>query len=1005
MEHNLILAGVGGQGILTIARAISIAALRRGMHLKQAEVHGMAQRGGAVQSHLRIADQPIHSDLIPVGQADLILAVEPLEALRYVQYLKEGGAIVASSNAYVNIENYPPIEPLLDRIARFPRHALVHADRLARAAGAARTANAVMLGAVSPFLAFDPLELEAALAEMFEQKGEAVLTANRRAFRFGRNAVSAYLDALRRGGSPREARHWIDSLSPEHLAAEGDLDATGFEGAYVGAGLSAAELHAVARVLDAVDEQGRTRLFEHEVYQLVEVVGAISPPRHIFVPRGDVLSEQDHARFPGEQIVLKIVSPDVVHKTDANGIVFLKNELTDVNRAIERLVERHDATAQVDGVLVAEFVERTQPGFGNELFAGIRTTREFGPVIAAGLGGIDTEYLASKMLPGLAVAKAAAQEVDAEEFFALFQKTAAYDILAGRARGRRRMVPDGELLRCFDAFIAIARHFCVDRGPEQAALVELEVNPFAFRRQHMVPLDGRGLLGQAARAARSRPLDKVRALLEPKSVAVLGVSKSAMNFGRIILNNVKKCDPARPLWVIKEGEERIDGVPCCPSVGAAPRDIDLLVIAAAGEQLPAIAEEVVSSGRVRSAILIPGGVGEKEGTGDLMARVRDAIQGGRGREDGGPVFIGPNSMGVQSRPGGYDTFFIPQAKLDSRWGAPAKRVALISQSGAFLVSRLSNLERLDPAFAISIGNQIDVTVSDLVAVVGARDDVDVLGVYVEGFNDLDGLAFLSAVKQVAASGRIVVFYKAGRTEEGRSAAAGHTASVAGDYDVCLAAVANAGALVVETFKEFEQLIELATAMHNKEVGGLRVGAVSNAGFEAVAMADRIIDSRYRLEMAPLSPASETRLREVLVRHKLDRLVDPRNPLDLTPMAQDAAFEDAVQVMIDSPEVDAVVVSVVPVTPALLTIEAELSRPESIALRLPRLFQAAEKPVITVIDSGSLYDAMASRIREAGVPVFRTCDQAIRSLGRYLWHRSPPRPEAPARALRAERPEQ
>src|SRR5512136_315151 len=130
MEQNLILAGVGGQGILSIARAISIAALRHSLHIKQAEVHGMSQRGGAVQSHLRIADHELFSDLIPTGQADLIFAVEPLEALRYVQYLREDGVLVVSTNAFVNIDNYPAIEQVLERIAAFPRHVLLDADGL-----------------------------------------------------------------------------------------------------------------------------------------------------------------------------------------------------------------------------------------------------------------------------------------------------------------------------------------------------------------------------------------------------------------------------------------------------------------------------------------------------------------------------------------------------------------------------------------------------------------------------------------------------------------------------------------------------------------------------------------------------------------------------------------------------------------------------------------------------------------------------------------------------------
>ena len=187
MKQNVILAGVGGQGILTIAQAISTAALKRGLHVKQAEVHGMAQRGGGVQSHLRLSDQEIYSDLIPTGQLDLLISVEPLESLRYLHYLSEGGALVSSVNAFVNIGNYPPIESVLDRVADHPRHVLIDADRIGRAAGSGRAANIAILGASSLFMDIEANDLEEAVAEMFARKGERVVEVNRRALRRGRH--------------------------------------------------------------------------------------------------------------------------------------------------------------------------------------------------------------------------------------------------------------------------------------------------------------------------------------------------------------------------------------------------------------------------------------------------------------------------------------------------------------------------------------------------------------------------------------------------------------------------------------------------------------------------------------------------------------------------------------------------------------------------------------------------------------------------------------------------
>ncbi|HNQ22007.1 MAG TPA: acetate--CoA ligase family protein [Phycisphaerae bacterium] len=737
-----------------------------------------------------------------------------------------------------------------------------------------------------------------------------------------------------------------------------------------------------------VYQSGRRLLFEHEVYRLLELVGAVAPPRYYFVQKGEQITAQTLDCFPGDKVVLKVVSPDIAHKSDVGGVVFAPKDIETVNREIRQLVEAQGAGgARVAGVLVVEYVQRTDAGFGQELFIGIRSTREFGPIIAAGLGGIHTEYLAAKMKPGQAVAKALAVDTTPEQFMELFQKTAAYDVLAGRARGRQRIVSDGDLLRCFRAFIAVARRFCVDRGEEGPDVQEIEVNPFAFSRLRMIPLDGHGALATATKALPARPATKIEALVEPRSIALVGVSTKRANFGRIILKNLLDCGfPKDRLFVVREGEKEIDGVGCVPSIAALPGKVDLLVVATGAEAIPDVMQQTIDSRKIASVILIPGGMGETEGTQGLEAKVREMIVASRQQPDGGPIVLGGNCMGVRSRPGHYDTFFIPPHKLDPRRHVPPRRAALISQSGAFIISRMSNLEALDPTIAISLGNQIDATVSDMLRAVGDRDDMDCIGVYVEGFNPLDGLAFVRSVQEVTAAGKVVVFYKAGRTDPGRAATAGHTASVAGDYDVCQTAVANAGAIVTDTFKEFEQVLELATALHGKEVGGVRIGAISNAGFETVGMADNIHGARFEAELPALSEATARRVAERLAKFKLDGLVNVRNPLDMTPMANEDAFEACIRAFIEDPGTDAVLVGFVPLTPQMLTTEEEIAKPGSLADRLPALLAESRKPVVAVIDSGRPYDAFARRLRDGAVPVFRTCDEAMRSLGRYLAHR-------------------
>lgn len=185
MKHDIILAGVGGQGILTIATVVGFAAVARGWHLKQAEVHGMSQRGGDVQSHLRLSDKPIHSDLIPFGKADMILSVEPMEALRYLPYLSPQGWVIANSVPFNNIAKYPDLDSIHANIKSIKNHILIDADAMAKELKASRSMNMVMLGAASKHIGFTQEELETAITTIFARKGEAIVAANLRAFRAG----------------------------------------------------------------------------------------------------------------------------------------------------------------------------------------------------------------------------------------------------------------------------------------------------------------------------------------------------------------------------------------------------------------------------------------------------------------------------------------------------------------------------------------------------------------------------------------------------------------------------------------------------------------------------------------------------------------------------------------------------------------------------------------------------------------------------------------------------
>lgn len=186
MKSDIILAGVGGQGILSIAATIGMAALENHLKLKQAEVHGMSQRGGAVQSHLRISENEIASDLIPQGKADLIISVEPMESLRYLPWLSEKGWVVTNTTPFVNIPDYPDMKLLLDEIEKLPHHIALNADEMARQIKSPRSSNIVMLGAASPFLDLPYESLEVGIRKIFSRKGEKVVQFNLEALKAGK---------------------------------------------------------------------------------------------------------------------------------------------------------------------------------------------------------------------------------------------------------------------------------------------------------------------------------------------------------------------------------------------------------------------------------------------------------------------------------------------------------------------------------------------------------------------------------------------------------------------------------------------------------------------------------------------------------------------------------------------------------------------------------------------------------------------------------------------------
>ncbi|PWL61406.1 MAG: CoA-binding protein [Desulfovibrionaceae bacterium] len=781
------------------------------------------------------------------------------------------------------------------------------------------------------------------------------------------------------------------------------------------------EYQAITELFRKAAQEGRGFLYEYEVYNLLALSGSETPPRCAFIPKNARPVEEEIMALPGERAVLKIVSPAIVHKTEVGGVRIVPKTPDHVRSAVRRMlsevperyaewIERNSRTAPVayqglngetlrdavagdlQGVLQVQFMPPDSSAFGNELIVGLRRTREFGMVISAGLGGTDTELYAERFRKGQAIVAALTDMTDGRAFFELYRRTVSYRKLAGLTRGQRRIVTDEQLIECFESFIRLGNHFSGNNPNVPFVIDELEINPFTFTDYLMVPLDGMCRFSLPGERSAERPIGKIDRLLHPRNIGIVGVSATRRNFGRIILENILAAgfDPEHVV-IVREGGNDSSGIRCVSGLEELPGPLDLFIVAIGAPQVPALADEIIKRGAAHSVMLIPGGLGETEESRDMAARMKERITEAHGRGDGGPVFLGANCMGVISRPGRYDTWFIPAAKMQTCRDreSPPRRVAIFSQSGAFLLNRFSQTPELRPAYLVSLGNQTDLTLGDMMRYFRDSDKADVIAVYAEGFRDLDGLAFARAVREAVRAGKQVVFYKAGRTPEGRSATSGHTASLAGDYMVCENCIREAGAMVARSFTEFQDLILLADAFSSMTPGGRRLGAISGAGFEAVGMADSIQSDDYSMSFGQCSEETRAAMRDILTARKLDKLVTVGNPLDINPGADDEVHARMTELMLRDENIDAVIVGLdphSPVTHSLADTDDEAFRmdaPDGILARLTELRKLGSKPLVAVVDGGTQFEPLRAALRARNIPTFTVCDRAVSALSLYI----------------------
>ena len=802
----------------------------------------------------------------------------------------------------------------------------------------------------------------------------------------------------------------------------------------------------IASLLVPALAEGRDSLTELEGLALLEALGLETPAR-LFV-RGSAEAIASYAAgavcatgahraaggagaLPGDKAVIKVISPDILHKTEVGGVAVVANEGDAIAKAIGEMEGRLGKAGagsgaahqdggrrpRIEGFTINEFVDH-EAALGHEMIVGYRFARDFGPVVSFGPGGIFAEYLAANFREGAANLFFSPVTADRDLVARELSRNAIRTLAAGGLRNTRPATSDEAILDVVMAFLEAAPALAA------AGVTEFEVNPFVIPSRPRAPRDaprdatpstgraagdaGRlvaldvlvklgpvasgGLVLAGGRVVNAdqalRPVDKIGKLLRPASAAVAGVSEKAMNNGRVILGNLLKdgFDPSR-LYVVKPGCKEIDGCRCFPDFASLPETVDLAVLAVPAEAAAGTIADIAESGRAESIIVTTGGLEEKSGTEAIVARMRGSLAASRLGPGRGPLVNGGNCLGVRSVPGRYNTLFVPEYKLPMPRGKVAP-IAIVSQSGAFAVSRISKHPGINPKYLVTCGNQMDLTVGDYLEWLADDPELEVFAAYVEGFKPLDGEKALRAARRIADAGKTLILYRAGRTAAGAKASTSHTASIAGDYAVTKALFREAGAVVVESLEDFDDALTIFALLRGRKAQGRRLGAVSNAGFECVAMADNL----GGFELATFSPATAPRLEAIFRKARIDGIVDIHNPVDLTPAAPDEAYDESFRAVLEDPAVDLGLVGILPPTPAMNSLAAgpdshgeDITREDSLAFRYGRLLRETTKPWVASCDAGSLYDPLVRALEAQGVPVFGTSDRALRMLD--LWARA------------------
>jgi 3-hydroxypropionyl-CoA synthetase (ADP-forming) len=652
-------------------------------------------------------------------------------------------------------------------------------------------------------------------------------------------------------------------------------------------------------------------------------------------PRSKLVTTADEATKTASEIgfpvALKVVSPDILHKTDVGGVILNLESPETVRQAFERIiasVREALPQANIEGVEVQEMVSG-----GAEVIIGLLDDVQFGPVIMFGLGGVFTEVLRDVSFRVLPIARSDASQ--------MIRDIQGYPILQGyrgQPAASEEMLVD-LLMRASQMGVALGGKF-----------QSIDFNPIlVWEDQHRV-LDFKILCHPEPKTVPDPTSPNTRHLddfFRAESVALIGASATPGKIGNAVLDSLLKYEYQGRVFPINPGRDEIMGARTYPSLEDIPEQIDLVVVTIDLRLVPDVIRVCAKKG-IHNLVVISGGGKELGGSRtELEGEIRRLARAHDVR------VVGPNCIGVFDGQTRLDTFFQVQERMVRPKAGP---VAVLTQSGTIGAAFLEDAVATGVSKFVSYGNRTDVDEADLLAYLADDPETKLIAIYVEGLED--GRKFLNTARQVTKKKPVVVF-KVGRTERAARASLSHTGFFGGSYRVVQGAFRQAGIIAADSY---EELVATAKALAMQPPAcGPRVAMISNGAGTMVQGIDLL--KSYALEMPELSPASIRKLEEVYPPFYVIQ-----NPIDVTGSATSTDYEVGIETCMRDSQVDIVM-------PWFVFQDTPLG--EDIAQKLGRLTRTYDKPILVgAIGGGPFTIKMSQAIEAEGVPVFHSVREWI-----------------------------